>query len=214
MIHFSPLFSTENHFEVYKHQRSQQEEIKTKRHAVFSRGDRPNSQFPGRFLRAMTSIFSEKKQSTPCREHSVLSLNPPFSPDHGRQCRLEGPTEPPSSIDRGMNSRLRLEVSIPGSFPAAAFEARLFSRQTDEVQGSPQPSQLRRDGPACRSVYREGTQREVSASAAPFVCMTSDRKWELAFGVRRWVSKSTCTIPNRFEYPKDHSKLSSRDQAK
>ena len=31
LIHFRPLFSTENHFKVYKHQESQQEEIKTKK---------------------------------------------------------------------------------------------------------------------------------------------------------------------------------------
>ena len=32
--------------------------------------------------------------------------------------------------------------------------------------------------------------------------------------VRAWVSKSTCTMPNRLEYPADHSKLSSSDQTK
>ena len=34
----------------------------------------------------------------------------------------------------------------------------------------------------------------------------------LRFGIRRWVGKSTKTIPNRFSYPCSHSKLSSSDQ--
>ena len=34
------------------------------------------------------------------------------------------------------------------------------------------------------------------------------------FGVRRWVSKSTCTSPKRLVNPSAHSKLSSSDQTK
>ena len=42
----------------------------------------------------------------------------------------------------------------------------------------------------------------------------SRNQWYDAFGVRTCVAKSTCTRPNRCEYPAAHSKLSSNDHWK
>ena len=54
-----------------------------------------------------------------------------------------------------------------------------------------------------------GTQEGATA----FARTTVEYHSMLALGVRSWVSKSTCTSPQRWLIPSAHSKLSSSDHA-
>jgi len=94
-------------------------------------------------------------------------------------------------------------AAATGSATGSAAESSMPSRQP----GDPDTAMGR----------RVTVSTVVTAAHAPgataFASMTPRYHAALSFAVRSWVSKSTCTSPQRWVYPRAHSKLSSSDHA-
>ena len=100
-------------------------------------------------------------------------------------------------------SDLGSRVNAPRSEPGLAGQARGAGRR----------------GAGSAALGRDATAPQRRGAGQP----PAGRRWAAirsryqpndAFGVRRWVSKSTWTSPNRWWKPSAHSKLSISDQAK
>src|SRR5205823_4428760 len=94
--------------------------------------------------------------------------------------------------------------------------SRTYSLQQDENADLVLLKRFRPAQALTQPSRRRGGRRTTSAQEAGSARSARTRLYQCALSLRMrsWVSYSTRTIPNRFVYPHDHSKLSISDHTK